>query len=95
MVQLSLTKARKIAGFKNTNFCQLTKSHQYNFMNSIMQYLNDVKVELRQTTFPSRATVISFTSFVVLFTAVMAVYFGALDLGFGEAVLKIIANLKK
>lgn len=58
-----------------------------NIMN-FTNFLKGVQKELRVTTFPKQDVVINFTLFVVIFTAIMAVYLGALDLGFGEAVLK-------
>lgn len=49
---------------------------------------------MRLTTFPSQNVVINFTLFVVIFTAVSALYLGALDLGFGEAILQGINNYR-
>lgn len=61
---------------------------------NLTNYLKEIQKELRLTTFPTQAVVVNFTIFVILFTAVMAIYLGALDLGFGEAILKAINNLK-
>ncbi len=61
---------------------------------NLSTYLKDIQKELKLTTFPSQNVVVNFTLFVVLFTAVMAVYLGALDLGFGEAILKGINYFK-
>jgi preprotein translocase SecE subunit len=62
---------------------------------NLSTYLKDIQKELKLTTFPSQTTVVNFTLFVVIFTAVMAVYLGALDLGFGEAILKGISSVKE
>ena len=61
---------------------------------NLSNYLKDIQKELKMTTFPGQNIVINFTVFVIVFTAVMAVYLGALDLGFGEAILKGIEMLK-
>jgi preprotein translocase SecE subunit len=58
------------------------------------KFFKEIQKEMSLTTFPKRTTVIAFTSFVLIFTAVMAVYFGALDLGFGEGLLKFISATK-
>ena len=55
---------------------------------NLSNFLRDVQKELRVTTFPNQNIVINFTLFVIIFTAIMAVYLGALDLIFGEAILK-------
>jgi len=57
---------------------------------NLSTYLKEIQKELRVTTFPTQQVVINFTLFVILFTAAMAVYLGALDLGFGEGILKAI-----
>jgi len=62
---------------------------------NLSTYLKDIQKELKLTTFPSQTVVVNFTLFVVIFTAVMAVYLGALDLGFGEAILKGINSVKQ
>jgi preprotein translocase SecE subunit len=62
---------------------------------NLSTYLKDIQKELKLTTFPSQTVVVNFTLFVVIFTAVMAVYLGALDLGFGEAILKGINSAKE
>lgn len=61
---------------------------------NLSTYLKEIQKELRLTTFPTQQVVINFTLFVILFTAAMAAYLGALDLGFGEAILKFIARFK-
>ncbi len=61
---------------------------------NLSNYLKEIQKELKLTTFPSQSVVINFTIFVVIFTAVMALYLGALDLGFGEAIIKGINDYK-
>lgn len=61
---------------------------------NLSTYLKEIQKELSLTTFPSQTVVVNFTLFVVIFTAVMAVYLGALDLGFGETILKGINYAK-
>ena len=62
---------------------------------NLSTYIKEIQKELKLTTFPSQNIVINFTLFVVIFTAVMAVYLGALDLGFGDLILKGINNAKE
>jgi preprotein translocase SecE subunit len=61
---------------------------------NISTYLKEIQKELKLTTFPSQNVVVNFTLFVIVFTGVMAVYLGALDVGFGEAILQGINNYK-
>lgn len=61
---------------------------------NLSNYLKEIQKELKVTTFPGQNIVINFTVFVIVFTAIMAVYLGALDLGFGEAILKGIEMFK-
>ncbi len=61
---------------------------------NIKKFFGEIKYELSQTTFPSRAVVTVFTVFVVIFSAVMALYLAGLDLGFGEIVISGISKLK-
>ena len=55
---------------------------------NLSTYIKDIQKELKLTTFPNQQTVINFTLFVIIFTAAMAVYLGALDLGFGDAIIQ-------
>lgn len=61
---------------------------------NLSTYLKEIQKELKLTTFPSQNIVINFTAFVIIFTAAMAAYLGALDLGFGEAIIQGINNYK-
>ncbi len=61
---------------------------------NLTNYIKEIQKELKLTTFPSQAVVINFTVFVIVFTAVMAAFLGALDLGFGEAIIEGINALK-
>ena len=61
---------------------------------NLSNYLKEIQKELRLATFPSQNVVINFTIFVILFTVVMAAYLGALDLGFGEAIISGINKYK-
>jgi preprotein translocase subunit SecE len=59
-------------------------------MNTVITYLNDVKKELKQTTFPSKDYTFYYTTFVIAFAVLMSVYFAVLDLGFGELLKKYL-----
>lgn len=62
---------------------------------NITTYLREIQKELKLTTFPGQTIVINFTAFVIIFTAVMALYLGALDLGFGDAIIQGINTAKQ
>jgi preprotein translocase subunit SecE len=53
------------------------------------QFLREVRGELRKVAWPSRSEVVNY-SIIVLFTVViLTTYIALLDLGFGEAILRL------
>jgi preprotein translocase SecE subunit len=84
---MSIDSPKETRGFK------ITKIIHMNSMDSIKQFLNEVKKELSLTTFPSRYTTVVFTAFVVLFTVVVSAYLGVLDFGFGKSIITLISKI--
>jgi preprotein translocase SecE subunit len=62
---------------------------------NLTTYLREIQKELKLTSFPNQNVVINFTAFVIIFTGVMAVYLGALDLGFGDAIIQGINTVRE
>ena len=50
-----------------------------NFLNSIREFLNDVRGELKKVSFPSRAETIGSTTVVIVFCIIMSLYLSFVD----------------
>ncbi|HZC80375.1 MAG TPA: preprotein translocase subunit SecE [Nitrospiraceae bacterium] len=50
-----------------------------NFFNSIQEFLNDVRGELKKVSFPSRAETIGSTTVVIVFCIIMSLYLSFVD----------------
>jgi len=56
----------------------------------LVEYLKDVKAELRHVKWPSRKTTLNFSLVVVVLSLVTAMYLGAFDFGFSELIKSLI-----
>ena len=61
-------------------------------MRTILKYFSEVRSELKQVTWPSRAEVTKLTSTVILISLIVGTYLVALDLGFTKLIEKIISG---
>lgn len=50
-----------------------------NFINSIREFLNDVRGELKKVSFPTRAETIGSTTVVIVFCIIMSLYLSFVD----------------
>jgi len=50
-------------------------------MNKILQYLREVKNEMRKVVWPSRKETVKMTLIVILFSLLVSFFLGAVDLG--------------
>ena len=50
-----------------------------NFINSISEFLNDVRGELKKVSFPTRAETIGSTTVVIVFCIIMSLYLSFVD----------------
>lgn len=50
-----------------------------NFFNSIGEFLNDVRGELRKVSFPTRAETVGSTTVVIVFCIIMSLYLSFVD----------------
>jgi preprotein translocase subunit SecE len=50
-----------------------------NFFNSIREFLNDVRGELKKVSFPTRAETIGSTTVVIVFCIIMSLYLSFVD----------------
>jgi preprotein translocase subunit SecE len=48
-------------------------------INSIKEFLNDVRTELKKVSFPTRAETIGSTTVVIVFCVLMSVYLSVID----------------
>ena len=61
-----------------------------NFINSIQEFFNDVRGELKKVSFPTRAETIGSTTVVIVFCIIMSLYLSAVDSVLVWVVSKII-----
>ena len=61
-------------------------------MNSILQYLKEVKAEIQEVVFPSTSQTINYTIIVISISVLIALVLGATDLGLREGLTKIIVR---
>jgi preprotein translocase subunit SecE len=54
-----------------------------------LQFLREVRVELRKVAWPSRSETINYSIIVLITVVVLTTYIGLLDVFFGEAVFKL------
>ena len=54
-----------------------------------MQFLREVRGELRKVAWPSRPEVVNYSIIVLVAVVVLTAYVAALDYGFGELLLKL------
>jgi preprotein translocase subunit SecE len=54
-----------------------------------IQFLREVRGELRKVAWPSRAEVINYSIIVLITVVILTTYIALLDLAFGEAVFKL------
>jgi preprotein translocase subunit SecE len=56
----------------------------------IKEFVQDVLVEFRKVTWPSRAELINSTTVVIVVTVVLAFFLGAVDIGLTKVVERIL-----
>ncbi|MEK6640656.1 MAG: preprotein translocase subunit SecE [Nitrospira sp.] len=61
-----------------------------NFINSIQEFFNDVRGELKKVSFPTRAETIGSTTVVIVFCIIMSLYLSFVDSVLVWAVSKIL-----
>lgn len=61
-------------------------------MNSIVTFLNEVKLELEKVTWPKRETVVNYLGLVIVFSMVVASFVGALDFGLTKTLETFISR---
>jgi preprotein translocase subunit SecE len=61
-------------------------------MNQLLQYLKEVKNELKEVVFPTTSQTITYTIIVILISVIVAVTLGGIDLGLRAILEKIITR---
>lgn len=59
-------------------------------MKRIVDFMNEVKVELRKVSWPTRNQAVKYTGMVILVSAVLGVFIGLIDYGLTRALTYII-----
>ena len=59
-------------------------------MTRIKEFVQDVLVEFRKVTWPSRQELINSTTVVIVFTVVLAFFLGGVDIGLTKLVERIL-----
>ncbi len=58
----------------------------------MIEYIKEVKAEMKNVTWPKRQTTISFTVAVLVISVAVAYYLGALDYAFSLGLKQILTN---
>ncbi len=53
------------------------------------QFMREVRAELRKVSWPTRAEVVNYSIVTLVVVVILTAIIGALDYGFGEAILKL------
>ena len=53
------------------------------------QFMREVRAELRKVSWPSRSEVVNYSIVTLVVVVILTAIIGALDYGFGEAILKL------
>jgi preprotein translocase SecE subunit len=61
-------------------------------MNKIINYLKEVKNELKEVVFPTSSQTIIYTVIVIMISVAVALTLGGIDLGLREALAKFLAR---
>lgn len=61
-------------------------------MNNLLQYLKEVKNELKEVVFPTTSQTVTYTVIVILISVIVAVTLGGIDLGLREILAKLLAR---
>jgi len=67
-----------------------TKSNK-NYLNQALQFLREVKVELKKVTWPTRKQTIGSTAVVILLVMIISLFLGVVDIGL-SSLIRIILN---
>lgn len=59
-------------------------------MKKIIEFLNDVKLEMKKVTWPTKKETFRFTLVVILMSVVLALFLGLLDFGFVKFLNKLL-----
>ena len=53
------------------------------------QFMREVRAELRKVSWPTRSEVVNYSIVTLVVVVILTAFIGALDYGFGEAILKL------
>ena len=61
-------------------------------MNNLLQYLKEVKSELKEVVFPTTSQTITYTVIVIVISVIVAITLGGIDVGLRALLEKIITR---
>jgi preprotein translocase subunit SecE len=67
-----------------------TIKSQKNYLNQGLQFLREVKVELKKVTWPTRKQTIGSTAVVILLVMIISMFLGAVDIGLSSLIRIIL-----
>jgi preprotein translocase subunit SecE len=65
-------------------------AHEKNFLQKTMQFLREVKTELKKVTWPSRKQTLGSTLVVMVLVLIIAFFLGAVDIGLSSLVKMVL-----
>jgi preprotein translocase subunit SecE len=61
-----------------------------NFINSAVQFLREVKIELKKVTWPSRKQTIGSTAVVIVVIILISIFLGSVDIGLSSLIRAVL-----
>ena len=93
LAKSSIEKSAKMTGItqkKSVKKLTETKTGELNFYQKSVEFLKEVKVELKKVTWPTRKQTSGTTVVVIIFVFIVAVFLGIFDLGLSKLVQVVL-----
>ncbi len=93
LVKSSIEKSAKMVGTtqkKSVKKLTETKTGEPNFYQKSVEFLKEVKVELKKVTWPTRKQTTGTTVVVIIFVFIVAAFLGIFDLGLSKLVQVVL-----
>jgi preprotein translocase subunit SecE len=86
-----IKKQKAVTAKKPLSVAKLTPAaHKSNILNKTIQFLREVKMELKKVTWPSRKQTLGSTAVVLILVSIIAFFLGAVDIGLSSLVRVVL-----
>jgi len=83
-------KRQVLSPQKASNVTRTVPVKQKNFLEKIIQFLREVKVELKKVTWPSRKQTIGSTVVVIILVLIVSLFLGVVDIGLSNLIRVVL-----